>query len=408
MVAGLAVAGGIYWIARPAPQNQFAGRFANGIPMSVGVAKVEKGDIRVTLNALGTVTPLASVTVKTQVNGQLQQIAFQEGQAVNRGDFLAQIDPRPYQASLDQVQGTLARDQALLKNAMVDLERYRSLLKLDSIAKQQLDTQEALVRQLEGTIATDQGLVESARVNLAYTHIVAPVTGRVGLRQVDQGNNVSISDPNGIVVINQVKPITVIFPVPEDNLPAIMKRIRDGATLEVTALDRGNKVKLATGKLTTVDNTIDPTTGTVKLRAQFDNTDESLFPNQFVNIQLLVDTLQDKAIVPTSAIQTGAPGTFVYLVNPESTVAVRPVKLGAIEGVRQVVESGLSPGDTVVTEGVDRLRDGAAIILPGAAPPGGPGGGRRGGPGGGPPGGSRPNGERGPGGGSGRPPGGPS
>jgi multidrug efflux system membrane fusion protein len=368
LIAGLA------WIVWPrqAAQPARGGRFAGGAPMPVSVFSAEKGDVPITFNALGTVTPLATVTVKTQINGQLTQIAFQEGQLVHRGDLIAQIDPRPYQAALDQAQGQLLRDQALLRNAEVDLQRYRTLAAQDSIARQQLDTQEALVRQYQGTVKSDQAMVDNARLNLAYCHIVAPVTGRVGLRQVDQGNYVQVSDATGIIVITQVQPITTIFTLPEDNLPAVRKRLRAGATLQVSAFDRSQRIKLATGTLTTIDNQIDTTTGTFKLRAQFDNDDEALFPNQFVNVQLLVDVQRDAVVVPTSAIQRGAPGTFVYAVQPDSTVKVQPVKLGPTAGDRVAVDSGLAAGDRVVIDGVDKLRDGAKVTLAGqqAAAPG--------------------------------------
>jgi multidrug efflux system membrane fusion protein len=400
VVGVLVVIGLLFWILKPAAQQQPAGgRFGGGAPISIGIAKAEKGDAQVILNALGTVTPLATVTVKTQINGQLQQIGFTEGQIVKKGDFLAQIDPRPYQAALEQAQGTLAHDQALLKNAQVDLERYRKLVAEDSIASQTRDTQEALVRQYQGTIATDQAAVDNAKLNLAYCHIVSPVTGRVGLRQVDQGNYVTPGDANGIVVVTQLQPISVIFTLPEDNVLKVSSQVHKGEKLQATAFDRGNTTKLATGELATIDNQIDTTTGTFKLRAQFDNQDESLFPNQFVNIQLLVDTLYDQTIVPTSSIQRGAPGTFVYVVNPDSTVSVKPVTLGVVDGERQAVSKGLEPGVTVVTDGVDRLRDGAKVTLPGAAPAAAPGaapGGQKrsrrnapdgGAPGGGPPGG---------------------
>ena len=347
------------------------GRPGAGAPTAVNAAKVEKGDVQVILNALGTVTPLQTVTVLTQISGQLQVIGFTEGQMVKKGDFLAQIDPRPYQAALEQAQGTLAKDQALLKDARLDLERYRKLVQQDSIASQTRDTQEALVRQDEGQVVADQAAVDTAKLNLDYCRIVSPVTGRVGLRQVDQGNYVTPSSTtNGIVVVTQLQPISVLFTLPEDNVLAVTKPMHAGQSLAATAMDRGNTVKLATGALTNIDNQIDTTTGTFKLRAQFDNIDESLFPNQFVNIQLLVDTLHDQMIVPTAAIQRGAPGTFVYTVNPDSTVSVKPVKLGVAQGERQAIVSGIALGDTVVTDGVDRLRDGAKIVLPGGQTPG--------------------------------------
>jgi multidrug efflux system membrane fusion protein len=348
------------------------GRFGQNGPVAVAVAKVVSGDIDVRIPALGTVTPLATVTVRTQISGTLQKIYFTEGQFVHQGDALAQIDPRPYEAALQQMQGNLKRDQALLADAKLDLARYTGLVKEDSIAEQQLDTQRALVDQYTGTIESDEGQVNTAKVNLVYTHIIAPVTGRVGLRQVDQGNYVTPADPNGIVLINQLQPITVIFPIPEDNVSAVMKRVHDGATLTVEALDRTNSTKIADGKLLTVDNSIDVTTGTVKLRAEFANTDNVLFPNQFVNISLLQDVLSNQVIMPNSAVRRGAPNgvatTFVYLVNADNTVSVRPVTLGVVDGERVAVTAGLKAGDVVVTEGGDRLRDGAPVLLPSAAP----------------------------------------
>jgi multidrug efflux system membrane fusion protein len=303
----------------------------------------------------------------------LQKIFFTEGQFVHLGDPLAQIDPRPYEAALQQMQGNWKRDQALLADAKLDLKRYEGLVKEDSIAQQTLDTQRALVDQYTGTIQADEGQVETAKVNLVYTHIVSPVTGRVGLRQVDQGNYVTPGDTNGIVLINQLQPITVIFSIPEDNVSAVMKRVHSGAVLPVEAFDRTNATKIADGKLLTVDNSIDITTGTIKLRAQFDNTDGALFPNQFVNVQLLQDVLSNQVIMPNSAVRRGAPNglasTFVYLVNPaDSTVAVRPVTLGVVDAERVAVTAGLKAGDIVVTEGGDRLRDGATVLLPNAAP----------------------------------------
>jgi multidrug efflux system membrane fusion protein len=371
----LLLAAGLAWIVwpRPAAQTARGGRFGANAAMPVSVFAATKGDMPITLNALGTVTALATVTVKTQINGQLVQVAFQEGQLVQKGDFLAEIDPRPYQAALDQAQGQLVRDQALLRNAEVDLQRYKTLAAQDSIARQQLDTQDALVRQYTGTVKADQATVDNARLNLNYCRIVAPVTGRVGLRQVDQGNYVQVSDANGLVVITQVQPITVIFTLPEDNLPAVLKRLRGGAQLPVAAFDRSQRTKLATGTLSTIDNQIDTSTGTFKLRAQFDNPDEALFPNQFVNVQLLVDTQRDSVIVPTSAIQRGAPGTFVYTVQADATVKVQTVKLGATADDRVVIADGLAVGDKVVIDGADKLKDGGKVMLPGeaGAPPAG-------------------------------------
>jgi len=366
----LAVVAAIAWVARPrdaAPPR--AGRFALGGPMVVVPEAARKGDIPIILNALGTVTPLATVTVKTQISGQLTEIGFKEGQTVQQGDFLAQIDPRPYQLALNQAEGQLLKDQALLRNAQVDLARYRTLVAQDSLARQQLDTQASLVAQYQGVVRTDQAQVDNAKLNLQYCRITAPVTGRVGLRLVDRGNYVQVGEATGLVVITQMQPITVVFPLPEDNLPAIVKRMRAGAELAVTAYDRTQTTKLATGTLTTIDNQIDATTGTFKLKAQFANDDEGLFPNQFVNVQLLVDTLHDVTTIPTSAVQRGAPGTFVYLVKPDDSVTVRPVKLGPAAGERIAVESGLAPGDKVVVDGADKLKEGAKIALPGAAQP---------------------------------------
>jgi multidrug efflux system membrane fusion protein len=342
-----------------------------GGPIPVSVATAATGEIELRIPALGTVTPLATVTVKTQISGILQKIAFTEGQLVHQGDMLAQIDPRPYEAAVRQMEGNLRRDEALLADARLDLKRYEGLVKEDSIAVQQLDTQRALVDQYEGTIESDQGQLQTAKVNLIYTRIVSPVDGRVGLRQVDQGNYVTPGDANGIVVVNQVQPITVIFPIPEDNVPALGRRLKEGGALEVDAFDRTNSTKLAQGKLLTLDNQIDTATGTVKLRALFENADGALFPNQFVNIQLLEDVLRDQVIMPNSAVRRGAPNgvvtTFVYVVKPDSTVTVRPITLRVVDGDRAAVKEGLAAGETVVTEGGDRLRDGAQVQLPKAA-----------------------------------------
>ena len=355
------------------------GRNGQNAPVSVSVATAVSGDVQVNIPALGTVTPLATVTVRTQITGTLQRIFFTEGQFVHQGDALAQIDPRPYEAALQQMEGNLKRDQALLADAKLDLTRYENLVKEDSIAQQQLDTQRALVDQYVGTIQADEGQVKTAQVNLIYTHITAPVTGRVGLRQVDQGNYVTPGDTNGIVLLNQLQPITVIFTIPEDNVPAVMKRLRGGATLTVGAFDRTNATKIADGKLLTADNSIDVTTGTIKLRAQFDNADSALFPNQFVNTQLLVDVLHDQVIMPNAAVRRGAPNgvatTFVYIVNADRTVAVRPVTLGVVDGEKVAVTAGLKPGEVVVTEGGDRLREGAQVTLPSSAPVAAPGAG---------------------------------
>jgi multidrug efflux system membrane fusion protein len=347
--------------ARPGSPGQAA-------PVAVSVATVASGDILVRIPALGTITPLATVTVKTQISGQLQKIYFTEGQLVKEGDPLALIDPRPYEATLSQYEGNLRRDQALLQDARLDLKRYEELIKEDSVAQQQVDSQRALVDQYIGTVAADEAQIRTARINLVYCHISAPVTGRVGLRQVDQGNYVTPGDANGIVVITELQPITAVFPIPEDNVTKIMERLRQGAILTAEAYDRTNSAKLAVGKVLTIDNQIDVSTGTVKLRALFDNKDNMLFPNQFVNIQLIVDDLKNQIVMPNAAVHRGAPNgvttTFVYLVNPDRTVSVRPVTLGTVDGERVAVTAGLTPGAMVVTEGGDRLRDGATVELP--------------------------------------------
>ena len=348
--------------------SQFGRRAFMNSAMPVGIAVAEKGDIPITLEGLGTVTPLATVTIKTQLNGLLTQIAFNEGQLVKKGDFLAQIDPQIYQAQLEQYQGQLLRDQGLLADAKLDLARYQKLAAQDSIAFQQVDTQAATVKQDEGNVMVDEAQIQTAKVNLAYCHIVSPVDGIVGIRQVDQGNYVQTSDSNGIVVITQMQPMSVIFTVPEDKISQVVKRIRDGATLPVTAYDRTDTTEIATGTLSTTDNQVDTSTGTVKLRAMFANDKDELFPQQFVNARLLVDTLKDAIVVPTPAIQLGAPGSYVYIVNADSTVSIRVVKTGPTDGHRTAIISGLDLGETVVTDGVDRLYDGAKVQLPGKQP----------------------------------------
>jgi membrane fusion protein, multidrug efflux system len=348
-----------------APQPH-AGRSAANTAQPIGVATVATGNIRIVVTALGTVTPLATVTVKTQINGQLTQVAFKEGQLVKKGDFLAQIDPRPYEAALQQAEGQLVHDQALLDMARVDLTRYQTLIKTKAIPQQQLDDQVFLVKQYEGQITVDQAMIATQKLNITYCHIVSSVDGRVGLRLVDPGNYVQVTDTTGIAVLTQLQPISVIFSVAEDDLPQITAQLRTGATLEVGAYDRANVNFIATGRLATIDNQIDTTTGMVKLRADFDNTDDKLFPNQFVNARLLVKTLDNVVTTPTAAVQRGAPGTYVYVVNANDTVSVRPVKLGPSHDDRTAVESGLSPGERVVVDGVDRLRDGARVTIPGS------------------------------------------
>ncbi|MFI4953273.1 MAG: MdtA/MuxA family multidrug efflux RND transporter periplasmic adaptor subunit [Burkholderiales bacterium] len=364
VLAAVAVAAW-YWFGHAAPDQAKAGAKgdAGTRPMPVVAAAARKGTIDVNIDALGTVIPRNTVVVRTRVDGQLVSVAFREGQNVKAGELLAQIDPRPLEVMLTQANGQMARDQAQLKNAQVDLERYRTLLAQDSIASQQVDTQEALVRQYQGAIESDRGAVDSAKLQLSFARITAPISGRVGLRQVDVGNLVHASDANGLVTITQVQPVTVIYPVPEDNVPRIVKRMQGPQQVAVDAFDRGGKLKLATGRLLTIDNQIDTTTGTVKVKAEFPNTDGALFPNQFVNVRMVVETHDDATLAPTAAIQRGAPGTFVFLVKDDKTVAVTPVKLGAVAGETTEVLSGLAPGNLVVVDGADKLRDGASVEL---------------------------------------------
>ncbi|HLY06490.1 MAG TPA: efflux RND transporter periplasmic adaptor subunit [Rhizomicrobium sp.] len=336
---------------------------ANLQPVPVGVASAHPTDIHVTLNALGTVTPLATVTVKPQVSGILDRIAFKEGQMVRAGDLLAEIDPRPYQAALDQAKGALARDQAQYENAKVDLARYQSLWAQKAISQQILATQEALVRTDAGNIEADRGAVEAAAVNLGFCRITSPVAGRVGLRQVDIGNYVQVGVTTEIVAVTELQPISVLFTVPEDNLPALTQRARSGGEIPVDAYDRAQQTKLATGHLSNMDNQVDPTTGTVKIRALFDNSDGRLFPQQFVNVKILVNTLQRQTAIPVAAIQHGSTGDFVFLVRPGSTVTMRSVVVGPADGSLVAVERGLSPGDVVVVDGADRLRDGSRVVI---------------------------------------------
>ena len=354
------------------------GRFGGGAggvqPVQAVAAK--PGDINIVQTALGTATALRTVTVKPRVDGQLKEVLFTEGQVVKEGEALAQIDPVPFQVALAQAEGTLARDAAQLNNARLDLERYRTLLTQDSIAAQQVDSQAATVRQLEGTVKVSQAQVDNAKLQLSYTRIAAPIAGRLGLRQVDPGNMVRGSDANGIAVITQVDPMGVLFTIPQDNLPRVLNRLKSGDKPAVEAWDREQKNLLSRGQLITTDNQIDVTTGTVKLKAQFSNAENKLFPNQFVNVRMVVDIRKGVIVVPAAAVQRGAQGNVVYVVKEDNTVTLRPVVTGPAEGLLIAIESGLQAGERVITDGVDRIREGAKVEVtePGAALRGGGGG----------------------------------
>jgi multidrug efflux system membrane fusion protein len=364
-IALLVVAAGalIFTMHRPAAQMGMGGPPGMGGNENVAVASAEYHDIQIILSGLGTVTPLATVTVKSQISGYLTEVAFTEGQLVHKGDLLAQVDPRPYRVLLDQYEGTLAKDQALLDNARLDLKRYQILAKQDSISGQTVDTQAATVRQDEGAVRTDRGLVEAQKLNLVYCRITSPIDGRAGLRQVDIGNYVEASDTTGITVVTKVAPISVIFVLPEDCVPQLRARMREGATLPVTAYDRSNTTKIAEGKLSAIDSQFDTSTGTLKLRAIFANTDDALFPNQFVNARLLLDTVHNALTVPLAAIQNGADGKMVYVVDDGNKVHMRTIQTGVSDTERVAVTAGLKEGERVVTDGANRLQDGTTVSI---------------------------------------------
>ena len=375
LVAILAGAAFLYWLTHRAPSGAAAAGTAGQRrpPTTVGIAKVAVADVPLTLDALGTVTPPVTATVRARIAGTLDQVTFSEGQEVAAGQLLAEVDPRPYKLALAQAQGQLQRDVAQQQQAQADLQRYQTLLQQDSIARQQVDTQRALVGQLGGTLATDRAAVGTAQLNLKYTRVVAPVAGRVGLRQVDVGNYVTPGDTNGIVVLTQVHPIDVVFTLPEAQTPQVLDEARRGQGLPVTALGRNGNTVLAQGHFATFDNRVDTQTGTLRAKARFANTDNALFPNQFVNVRLTYGVLAQAKVVPTTAVRNGPKGSFVYIVHPDRTAEMRTVTTGASDGDKVAVLTGLQPGETVVTEGADKLNDGDKVMLPGD---------RRGGPGG--------------------------
>jgi multidrug efflux system membrane fusion protein len=388
----LLIAGGAYYYFAGQPQADAAGKGKGaGRLQPVSVAEVKVADVPIWITALGTAVPRNLVTVHTRVDGELMKLHFREGQMVKQGELLAELDPRPFEVQLTQANGQLVRDTALLQNARVDLERYKDLWAKDSIAKQQLDTQDALVRQYEGTVENDRGTVENARLQLTYARVVAPASGRIGLRQVDPGNVVHAGDANGLIVIAQLQPMTVVFSMPETYLPAINRRIAGNSPIVVEAWDREQKNRLAAGRLLTTDNLVDTTTGTIKMKAEFANSDNILFPNQFANVRLLLGVREKATVVPGAAILRGSKGPFVYTVDSEGTVTAVPITPGPEDAGLVAVEGPLKSGDRVVADGADKLRDGAKVevITPearakpadGAKKPGT--GGKR--PGGGPP-----------------------
>lgn len=364
----LAAIAGLVWTVSTRPGKPAADKAVVAAPPArVLAAPVQRGKIDVQLFALGTVTPTSVVVVRSRVDGQLIDVPFQEGQLVKKGDVVAQIDPRPFEVQLKLAQGQRARNEALLESARTDLERFRTLLKQDSISALQVDTQASLVRQYEAALQADQGTVDNAKLQLDYASIEAPISGRVGLRQVDAGNMVRASDPSGIVVITQLQPISVVFSIPEDQLPRLLKRLREGERIAVHVYDRALQERLASGWLLTADNQIDPTTGTVKLKAEFSNVDGMLTANQFVNVKMAVETLNQALLLPTPALQRGAEGSFVYVINEGRIVKAVPVKVLTTDGEVSAVDGPLKPGARVVIDGADRLRDGAEIEVAAAA-----------------------------------------
>lgn len=359
LVAAVAVGYGVVSTSRGA--DGVDAKLAAKRPVAVRVAPARTGEVRVYLDGIGTVTPLASVTVRSRVDGELTAVHFREGDEVRAGDVLAEIDPRPFQVQLEQAEGQKERDEALLANARVDLKRYRTLVAQDSIPKQQLDTQDSLVHQYEAALATDDAQIDQAKLQLDYARIEAPASGRLGLRLVDAGNIVHASDAGGLVVLTQMKPISVVFPIPEDDLPQLLPKLRAGVLLPVEAWDREGRQRLALGRVLTIDNAIDPATGTVRVKAEFPNEDETLFPSQFVNVRLLLDVRRDATLVPSGAVQHGTNGPFVYVVKPGDVVELRPVTPGPVEGEETSLESGLATGEIVVVDGAQGLRTGSSV-----------------------------------------------
>jgi len=360
------------WQTRAQPTRSNAPERISAV--AIAAATAYRGNMPVYFYGLGSVLAYYTVTVHTRVDGQLMSVYFREGQDVRQGEVLAEIDPRPFQVQLEQAEGQMARDQASLANAMLDLERYRTLAPEDAIPKQQLDTQASLVQQLEGAVKTDQAAIDNARLQLVYCRVTAPISGRIGLRLVDPGNIVHASDANGLLVITEMQPITVVFTLPEDSLPPVLEKVRAGASLPVDAYNRDRSVKLASGRLLTVDNQIDQNTGTTRLKGVFENRQGTLFPNQFVNVRLLVDTLRGQVIVPSVAIQRGSQGTYVYVIKPDNTVELRLVETGISEGNFTAVTRGLKAGEKVVTDGADKLQPGSKVnIRPETAVPAGAG-----------------------------------